>query len=97
MQIECRDLILDLTFKDLENIIHAYAISIHKSQGSEFNTIILPINHDIFLTKKLLYTAITRAKKNLIIIGDINILNHGHIKEDIERKTNLIEIIEGEL
>ena len=97
LQIECRDLILDLTFKDLENIIHAYAISIHKSQGSEFNTIILPINHDIFLTKKLLYTAITRAKKNLIIIGDINILNHGHIKEDIERKTNLIEIIEGEL
>jgi exodeoxyribonuclease V alpha subunit len=53
-----------------------YAISIHKSQGSEFDVTILPISNSYgkMLYKKLYYTAITRAKKKLIIIGDVNAL-----------------------
>lgn len=58
--------------KDLMNIMHAYCISIHKSQGSEFPIIILPVvtNFRRMLRKNLLYTAVTRAKKSLIICGD---------------------------
>lgn len=57
---------------DMVNIKHAYAISIHKSQGSEFAHVILPIsiNYYRMLYNKLLYTAVSRAKKSLIIIGE---------------------------
>ena len=60
-----------LTFSELENITLAYAITIHKSQGCEFDTVIIPAipSHPDFLTRNLLYTAVTRAKKQVIIIG----------------------------
>ena len=55
----------------------AYAISIHKSQGSEFKTCIIPLStsYSIMLYRKLYYTAITRAKKKLYLIGNKNILS----------------------
>lgn len=55
----------------MQHIEHAYAITIHKSQGSEFDTVIMPLCYPSsnFLTRNLLYTAVTRAKKKLIIIG----------------------------
>ncbi len=59
-------------YQDLEQIEHAYAITVHKSQGSEFDVVILPILNvpPMLLTRNLLYTAITRAKKLLIIISN---------------------------
>ncbi|MDD2409530.1 MAG: ATP-dependent RecD-like DNA helicase [Bacilli bacterium] len=56
----------------LNTIIHAYAISIHKSQGSEFDHIIMPITmaYSRMLYNKLIYTGISRAKKSLILIGE---------------------------
>ena len=50
----------------------AYAMSVHKSQGSEYDIIILPLvrAHHIMLQRNLLYTAVTRAKKRVVIIGD---------------------------
>ncbi len=56
---------------ELDQISLAYAITIHKSQGSEYHTVIMPImtQHFIMLNKNLLYTGITRAKKKLIMIG----------------------------
>ena len=59
------------TFEDLEL---AYAITVHKSQGSEFNAVILPLleGSDLLFTRNLLYTAVTRAKQILIIAGDEN-------------------------
>lgn len=58
---------------DLNDISLAYCISIHKSQGSEFDIVILVLSksYSIMLRKKLLYTAVTRAKKFLIMIGDV--------------------------
>lgn len=58
--------------KDLINIKHGYIISIHKSQGSEFNIVIIPITHEYhrMLYRKLIYTGVTRAKKKLILIGE---------------------------
>ncbi len=57
--------------KDYVNFMHAYCISIHKSQGSEFPIVILPVvaGYNRMLRKNLLYTAITRGKRSLIICG----------------------------
>lgn len=58
--------------KDFSSIKHGFIISIHKSQGSEFDMIIMPIDksYNRMLYKKLIYTGVTRAKRKLIIIGD---------------------------
>ena len=64
---------------DLVNITHAYCISVHKSQGSEYPLIISPFsyNYQRMLAKNLVYTAITRAKKKLVLIGDYNSFLYG--------------------
>lgn len=64
------------TYQDLDQIEHAYAITVHKSQGSEFDVVILPItaNSPMLLTRNLLYTAITRAKKLLVVIGGNSVI-----------------------
>ena len=58
--------------EELNQIKHAYAITIHKSQGSEFPHVILPISHSYYkmLYNKLIYTGVSRAKKSLVIIGE---------------------------
>ena len=65
-------------FQDLEELEHSYAITVHKSQGSEFDVVILPItaSSPLLLTRNLLYTAITRAKKLLIVIGENKIIEN---------------------
>lgn len=52
----------------------AYAMTIHKSQGSEYDTVILPVlrGHSQFLSKNLLYTAVTRTKRELVLMGNYN-------------------------
>jgi exodeoxyribonuclease V alpha subunit len=58
-------------FSQLDELVHAYAISIHKSQGSEFPVVIIPVlnQHYLMLQRNLLYTAITRARKLAILVG----------------------------
>lgn len=74
--------------KELLNIMHAYCISIHKSQGSEFPIVVLPVaaNFRRMLRKNLLYTAVTRAKKSLIICGDQQAFMTGIREEDTNRR-----------
>ena len=57
---------------DLDELDLSYATTIHKSQGSEYNTVIIPILNSayIMLQRNLVYTAITRAKDRCIVIGD---------------------------
>lgn len=64
-------------FNELEQIEHAYAITVHKAQGSEFDVVIMAIGPSapMLLTRNLLYTGMTRAKKLLIIIGNKNVLD----------------------
>ena len=61
--------------EDMFNLKHAYAMTIHKSQGSEFNHVIMPVcsNYNKMLYNKLIYTGVSRAKKSLVIIGDSQI------------------------
>jgi exodeoxyribonuclease V alpha subunit len=65
--------------KDIYSLEPAYAISIHKSQGSEYPIVIIPISkeHTHMLSTNLLYTAITRAKDEVIIIGDPEVFING--------------------
>ncbi len=58
-------------FSELEELVHAYAISIHKSQGSEYQAVVIPLftYHYMMLRRNLLYTAITRGKKLVVIVG----------------------------
>ena len=64
-------------YNELDQIEHAYAITVHKAQGSEFDVVIMAIAQTapMLLTRNLLYTAMTRAKKMLIIVGNKNIVN----------------------
>lgn len=58
-------------FADLDEIVLAYAVSVHKSQGSEYPAVVMPLltQHYLLLQRNLLYTAITRGKKLVVIIG----------------------------
>ena len=63
-------------FSELDQLDHAYSITIHKAQGSEFDVVILviPQSSNMLLTRNLLYTGLTRAKKLLIVIGNKNLI-----------------------
>ena len=63
---------------NLEELEHAYAITIHKSQGNEFPVVVMPITNrpPMLYTRNLLYTGVTRAKKFLIILGKESIVNY---------------------
>lgn len=65
------DRIVEYEYTDLDELVLAYAISIHKSQGSEYPAVIIPIfmQHFTLLQRNLIYTALTRAKKFCILIG----------------------------
>ena len=56
---------------ELDQLIHAYAVSVHKSQGSEYPAVVIPIvtQHYMMLQRSLLYTAVTRGKKLVVLVG----------------------------
>lgn len=66
----------EYSFDMLDQIELAYAVTVHKSQGSEFNAVILPLlgGFDKLLYRNLLYTAVTRAKQRIIIVGSKNVV-----------------------
>lgn len=77
---------------DLSQITLAYCCSVHKSQGSEFQTVIMPITRSYIkmLRRNLLYTGITRAKNFLILCGDPEVFKFGvQRKDDLQRLTTL--------
>jgi exodeoxyribonuclease V alpha subunit len=85
---------------DLNDIVPAYAVSVHKSQGSEYQAVVMPLltQHYILLQRNLFYTALTRAKKLSVIVGSYKAL-HIAIKNDrpVRRNSLLKEKLAGGL
>ncbi len=83
---------------DLDELVPAYAVSVHKSQGSEFRCVVMPVTtqHFIMLKRNLLYTAVTRAKEMAALVGDFKALAIS-VKNDqvAERFTSLRERLKG--
>jgi exodeoxyribonuclease V alpha subunit len=69
VMIDDKDIIYD--HSELDELVHAYAVSIHKSQGSEYPAVVIPIltQHYMLLQRNLLYTGVTRGKKLVVIVG----------------------------
>ena len=70
--------IIEYEASELDELVHAYATTIHKAQGSEYPIVVMPVlmNHYVMLQRNLIYTGITRAKKVLIIVGTRKALSY---------------------
>ena len=88
-----------VTYKaqEFDNLTLAYAISIHKAQGSEFDNVIMPIlpSYQIMLKKRIIYTGITRSKQKLILIGNKDTLSLALKNIEYQRQTSLSSLING--
>ena len=78
---------VEYSYKNLEELEHAYAVTIHKSQGSEYPAVVIPLltGPQMLLNRNLLYTAVTRAKKCVTIVGNDETFNM-MIQNNIEAK-----------
>jgi len=80
-------------YSGLEELEHSYATTIHKSQGSEFDAVIMPI-HGVapqLLIRNILYTGITRAKKLLVLIGTKETIEYMIRNGDVRKRNTGLE------
>lgn len=88
------DRFADYPLEGLNDLVLSYASTVHKAQGSEYDTVIIPLlmSHRILLTRNLLNTAITRAKRRVLLVGQIKALYTAiHTNRKGKRKTLLAE------
>lgn len=85
--------IVEYTAETFMNITHAYCISIHKAQGSEYPLVIMPVvsEYGIMLQKKLIYTAVTRANRHLIMIGSHQAFFTGISRNDYDKRRTTLQ------
>jgi exodeoxyribonuclease V alpha subunit len=85
--------IVNYDYADLDELVLAYACSVHKSQGSEYPVVIMPLHtqHFIMLQRNLLYTAITRGKKLVIVVGSKRALAIAVKNNRIQDRYTLLE------
>ena len=71
MTVRFQDRVVGYEFADLDELVLAYAMSVHKSQGAEFRAVVMPLTtqHYMMLQRNLLYTAITRARELVVLVG----------------------------
>ena len=92
---------IDVTYEksELDELHLAYAMSVHKSQGSEYPIVVMPLvnSHHIMLQRNLLYTAVTRAKERVILLGTKAALNTALANDRTRRRYSLLaERLRGE-
>ncbi len=78
---------------ELDELVHAYATTIHKAQGSEYPIVVIPImmNHFVMLQRNLIYTGITRAKKVLVIVGTKKALAYAVKNVTVTKRNSLLK------
>jgi exodeoxyribonuclease V alpha subunit len=95
IDLETQEVIIDFDgkpvlydYSDLDEVIPAYAISIHKSQGSEYPAVVIPIlvQHYVLLQRNLIYTAVTRGKKLVVMVGSKKALAMGIRNDKIKKR-----------
>ncbi len=71
LTVRCDEREIDYSFLELDELTHAYAVSVHKAQGSEYPAVVLPLltQHYMMLQRNLLYTAVTRARRLVVVVG----------------------------
>lgn len=100
--------VVEYESSELDELVHAYATTIHKAQGSEYPIVVMPVlmNHYVMLQRNLIYTGITRAKKILVMVGTRkalacavrNVTVHRRntlLKERLQQSVDRIETREG--
>ena len=91
---------VEYDFGDLDELALAYVLSIHKSQGSEFPCVVIPLHtqHYMMLQRNLLYTAVTRGKKLVVLVGTKKALGMAVRRQDTSRRyTALRKRLQGDL
>jgi len=92
--VQFEERLVSYDYHELDELTLAYAISVHKSQGSEYPVVVLPLlmQHFVMLQRNLIYTAITRAKKLMVLVGDKKALAIAVKKtKSRERHTGLVK------
>lgn len=84
--------IIDYDYTELDELVLAYAISVHKSQGSEYNVVVMPVStqHWLMLQRNLLYTGITRAKELVVLVGTKKALAIAVKNNKVEERHSLL-------
>lgn len=78
---------------ELDELVHAYAVTIHKAQGSEYPIVVMPVlmNHYVMLQRNLIYTGITRAKKILVMVGSRKALAYAVRNVVVTKRNTLLK------
>lgn len=86
------DRIVEYDVSELDEVVHAYATTIHKSQGSEYPIVVIPVmmNHYVMLQRNLIYTGITRAKKVLVLVGTKKALAYAVHNVTVTKRNTLL-------
>ncbi len=91
VQFDGRSIEYDVT--EMDELVHAYATTIHKAQGSEYPIVVMPIlmNHYVMLQRNLIYTGITRAKKILVMVGTRKALSYAVRNVTVTKRNTLLK------
>lgn len=98
LSVKFDDRLIEYESSELDELVHAYATTIHKAQGSEYPIVVMPVlmNHFVMLQRNLIYTGITRAKKILVMVGTKKALAYAVRNVTVtQRNTMLKERLEG--
>ena len=84
---------VEYTFEQLDELTLAYAMTIHKSQGNEFKGVIVPLStsHYIMLQRNLVYTAVTRARELLILVGEMKALAIAVRNDEVRSRNTMLK------
>jgi len=98
VNIDGREVIYD--FCDLDELVLAYAVSVHKSQGSEFPCVVMPIHtsHFMLLHRNLFYTGVTRGKQLVVLVGTMKAIAIAVKNDEVQKRyTALQKAVAGQI